>query len=197
MRIEDIKENYVLLNKGAGRSVYDLKDGNVIKIPKVNFYHEDKKVKQNFKDFTAQERGIVLQSIIEYYVYTNCPKELLYLLCPISNYFFIGETPIIYMPKLNTITSKQIKDYRKYSSQNRLLCLFMDKDFSDYEIVERDIKKLCAYFFLEEKELLTNWRNWGYNNFGFQVLDYGYLKKPIWIEVVKNGLQTIKNKKDD
>lgn len=186
MLLKDIKELPIISN-GAGRYVYDYGD-QVIKIPK-NFKETSKY--PSFSDTPQKERSRVMQNIVELEVFLNCPARLKYLLCDIPYYFYVEDIPIIFQKKMKTFNSKEADYFRNYGKRNKLEAFCHKNNLKNYDQLEKDIRELSNIFELELKEILTNWRNWGYDEEGIKLIDYGCLKREVRQKHYRNGYKVV------
>jgi len=189
--ISYVSKNCALIKKGSGRHVYNYKGNMVVKIPN-SFIYNINNIKESFNRLNTPEQNGLLQNIVEFNVYQNCPSNYRNLLCPIVDHFFIKETPIIFMKKLNLFTTKDENRFREYYYRTKLMAVFRERSLKNYIETEKGILALGEYFSLEIKELLHTCSNWGYNEEGVKLIDYGFLRRDKRIEVMQKGLGVLK-----
>lgn len=165
------------IGKGAGRVVYDINGRMILKVPKV--FMRKVKPGKSYREYSYESQKMIAQSIVEFHVYQNCPEDLKYLLCPIVDYFFISDIPIIFMRKMRVARDNKkrlrgkgkAKIRRLYGKDRKAECI---KFFEDTE-------RLVDMFRLQSvsRELYTP-KHWGITgDKRIKYIDYGYVGKDI------------------
>ena len=133
-----------------------------------------------YADYNPKEQEKIGQSIVELYVWLNCPTRFKYLLCPITEYFFIGEIPVIIMPRLPILKYHcTVKNRGRTKTRDIREFYFraMGLDLGIYQRIKRDTDELVELFNLAPEEFT------GRANIGLceesilRYVDYGWLKE--------------------
>jgi len=193
--IRKVIKNNTLLEQSS-RRVYEY-NGNIMKIPKPLSLNV--RVKP-YNQYEYSERYMIFQNITELRVYQNCPPNLKYLLCPLVDYFYVQDIPILIFKRLEIVTPEVLEKIRsrtknlgKYIEAYFKLNRFSDKYYRD---IYSDILDLCDIFDLEPKDMIINWRNWGLDRDKFKIIDFGCLKKEKKQGIMFEYERMVKNDKE-
>ncbi len=147
--------------QGAGRVVYRAEGGLVAKIPYV--YETAIDEEKGYRNYGKNERRRIAQSIVELHAYVNCPQRLKYILCPIVDYFYIQDIPILFMPQVRVIEPKETKKFYK------------QKNEESGGRIDKDVSEFAALFYLKKEELIAT-INMGEIGGRLLLIDYGYMR---------------------
>ncbi len=118
---------------------------------------------KGYRNYGKNERRRIAQSIVELHAYSNCPQRLRYMPCPIVDYFYIQDIPILFMPEVRVIEARDTKKF--YKQKNEESGGRLDKDISEF----------AALFCLKKEELISS-INIGEIKGRLLLIDYGYMR---------------------